>query len=156
MTDLTIAEPAFVGRWSGTHRLYLSWLPEPEFESASELTVRPVARGRFLEVEYTWSHEGTPHAGILLLSWSGEAGPAHGGWVDSWHQTGSVMLLTGEARAGGSADLRGSYSVEGHPDWSWRIEVSPKPADEFELRMYNIAPEGTEELAVCAEYRRKS
>ena len=33
------------------------------------------------------------------------------------------------------------------PDWGWRIEIHPAVADGFQLRMYNITPDGEEALA---------
>jgi len=40
------------------------------------------------------------------------------------------------------------------PDWRWRFEIQTGESDDFELRMYNITPEGDEALAVRAQYWR--
>ena len=45
-------------------------------------------------------------------------------------------------------------SAPSSPDWGWRIELEVTELDEFEMRMYNISPQGEEELAVQARYDR--
>jgi hypothetical protein len=63
------------------------------------------------------------------------------------------MVCTGLIDKYGLVDVLGSYSYPPGPDWGWRITLSPGE-DELEMRMFNIHPEGQEDLAVEASYRR--
>lgn len=82
-----------------------------------------------------------------------QGGEVSFGWSDSWHQSGEVMLLRGTPKAEGVLSAQGSYRVEGHPEWHWRIELE-RGTDQLILRMTNISPEGEEEWAVEAIYSR--
>jgi hypothetical protein len=145
---------ALTGAWRGSKRLFLSWSPTPEHRSDSTVLVREVARGRFLEVLYTWSHEGRPHEGILLVGYDPDKQVATGAWGDSWHQSSAVMALTGTLESERGINLRGSYSVPEGPDWGWRICFQPVSQEEALLLMFNITPTGEEESAVRLELRR--
>jgi hypothetical protein len=54
---------------------------------------------------------------------------------------------------GTDANCKGSYQVEGYPEWYWRIVFS-RDGDTFKMTMFNISPEGEETLAVDAVYQR--
>ena len=64
------------------------------------------------------------------------------------------MFCTGRVDASGVVDMRGSYEAPPGPDWSWRIELSMASADTLCMRMFNIDPQGLEELAVQSDYAR--
>jgi hypothetical protein len=54
----------------------------------------------------------------------------------------------------GKIDLRGSYEAPPSPDWGWRFVINAPSDIELKLVMYNVSPEGEEELAVEANYKR--
>jgi hypothetical protein len=62
------------------------------------------------------------------------------------------MHCQGVIKDDGSVDVRGSYQVSTGPDWGWRIVVEPESENVLNLIMYNIWPEGKEELAVKAVF----
>jgi hypothetical protein len=62
------------------------------------------------------------------------------------------MTFRGEAYGDGQLSAVGSYSAPEGPDWGWRIVVAAGQEGGFELRMYNIPPDGGEALAVEAKY----
>ncbi len=139
------------GHWLGTSQLWLS-PDDPARESESTLVVAPAAQDRFLTFRYTWSDEGAPQDGLLLLSQDGDAVDA--AWIDSWHMANKIMSLNGAVDAAGGVMLHGSYAAPPGPDWGWRIELTSTPDDTCELRMYNVTPDGEAFLAVEAVYMR--
>ncbi|MBA3544206.1 MAG: DUF1579 family protein [Chthoniobacterales bacterium] len=141
-----------IGEWQGNTELYLEPPPKPGIASASKLSVAPVAGGSFIEINYDWTHEGEAQAGLLLVGYD-EENAASAAWVDSFHMSSKVMPFTGTAVEGG-ATLLGSYEAPPGPDWGWRIVIRPLSANEFQIVMHNISPEGQEDLAVQAQYTR--
>lgn len=142
----------FIGTWTGESTLYLSWLPSPEFHSLSELTARTAVRDKFLTFNYTWEHEDTAHESFLLLGYDSKQEIFNGAWVDSWHMNVKPLILSGKVNEQGEIDLRGNYEVPGHPDWGWRIVIGTKESNLL-IKMYNISPEGEEDLAVQSNYK---
>ena len=132
--------------------------PAPSFLSESEVIVASLAGGRFLEVRYTWSHEGKAHEGFMLLVPVCKRGVATGAWtgawIDSWHQSTHPMQLQGEIDANGLLSLSGTFPAPPDPDWGWRITLESPSEREFHLTMYVITPGGDEALAVKGEYAR--
>jgi hypothetical protein len=144
---------ALVGRWSAEHKLWLA--PHaPVRLSASTATVALGAGGDALLVTYTWSDEGKPAEGVLLLQHDPASGVATGAWTDSWHLRGTVMFCRGGISAESTVTVRGSYAAPPGPDWGWSIEIAPVDAQAFRLRMFNITPQNESALAVEAEFRR--
>lgn len=141
-----------IGSWTGESELHLSWLPEGErvLKSASTLQVASDPNHAYAEVRYDWSHDGEMQYGRMLVA-ADEAGVATCGWSDSWHQSSAVMSLKGEAKA--TVNLSGHYSVEGHPDWGWRIQFRME-GSALLFEMFNVSPEGEEEWAVRGRYQR--
>ena len=152
--NLTEIQNDLVGDWTGNNLLRLSWLNPPDSFSPSDLKVATAARGKFIAFTYTWSHEGAPQEGLILLGHDRGDGVATAAWVDSWHMSGKVMSCRGEIDQEGVISLRGSYEAPPGPDWGWRIVITPDAGRELRLIMYNCSPEGAEELAVRADYRR--
>ena len=72
----------------------------------------------------------------------------------------AVLLLLsacqGTPEMDGSISVRGTYAAPPGPDWGWRIVLGPHDGAALHLQMYNISPDGTEEVAVHAEYTRQS
>ena len=143
-----------VGEWSGTNRLHLGeWDPvKPIHDSVAAATVRERIRSQFLEVAYTWFHEDKPCEGVLILAGDSQTDSVSAFWTDSWHLAHQVMLCEGR-QVDGNVSVKGSYKVEGHPDWSWRTEIVPDD-NLFRFNMYNISPEGAESIAVEMELKR--
>lgn len=144
---------ALAGEWKGTNKLYLSWLPDPLRESESNSKVSLKVGGQFIGIEYTWVHEGKPHEGMLILGCDGESDAVQAVWTDSWHNRGKLMLCDGTINEDGRVNVKGFYSVPGHPDWGWRTEIIPGD-DFFRYVMYNVSPEGDEDLAVETDFVR--
>lgn len=142
-----------VGTWTGTMTLYTNWLPVLENPSASRLVVAPVAGTHFLSFSYTWSYEGKPNDGILLAGNSNEKEAVSAAWIDSWHQNGKVLHLSGDLGDDGVIKMLGSFAAPPGPDWGWRIEVSVRDGAP-RIAMFVISPDGKEDPAVDSIYLR--
>jgi hypothetical protein len=140
---------SLTGRWRGTYRLIEPG--RPARESQSTAVVAPVAGGRFARIDYTWGDRDKPNDGSILFGRDRTRGVVTALWVDSWHMSDSVMACEGP---GDSLDVRGSYLAPPGPDWGWRTVVESSDDDSFRMVMYNVSPDGHEELAVDAVYRR--
>ena len=73
-------------------------------------------------------------------------------WNDTWHAKDSMRCagtLTSEALI-----VETSYSAGDGPDWHWRTEVRTPSGDELLIEMYNITPEGDEQIAVRLRAKR--
>jgi hypothetical protein len=152
---LTEIQNDFIGEWTGSNLLRLSWLTPSDYHSPSRLSVQPVAKGKFLMFTYTWSHEDVSQEGVILLGCDAQQEVATAAWVDSWHMSSKIMLCEGVIDSQGAINIRGSYEAPPGPDWGWRIVITPKSGRELQIVMYNISPEGAEELAVQADYKRE-
>ena len=141
------------GEWQGTNRLHLSWMPDPLLESPSQAAIRSLAGGQCLEIVYSWMYEGKPHEGVMLLDGDPGSSAIRAVWTDSWHSANVLMVCEGEVRPDGSISVKGSYSVPDHPDWGWRTELFIDDGD-LNYVMYNISPDGVEELAVETRFSR--
>lgn len=145
---------ALIGEWRGTKRLYLAPPPEPALSSPSQLSVSPIAAGRFLQFNYDWTYDSERQSGALLFGPSNGQNAASAAWVDSFHMSTGIMFCTGTA-VDGSADFRGSYKAPPGPDWGWRITIRSVSATELQVMMHNISPEGQEGLAVQMDHARR-
>jgi hypothetical protein len=143
-----------IGQWRGTNRLWLS-PADPVHESDITMLVAAAAQGRFITFQYTWSYEGNPQDGLLLLGVEPHPEAVQAIWIDSWHMQDKYLHCLETIGDQGDISLNGSYSAPPGPDWGWKIEIIPRLPDEFQLRMYNISPGGMSQLAVHAEYIRK-
>jgi hypothetical protein len=144
---------ASAGTWQGTSTLQDPGNIEPE-TTASLLTVTPLLDGRFVRLDYTWSYRGTSHAGSLLVGCQKKAYAVSMHWIDSWHNSDTVMALAGRAESPSLLAARGSYAAPPGPDWGWKIGVTPETEGALRIVMHNISPEGQEFLAVEGEYSR--
>lgn len=149
---LSQLQDRFVGEWAGTKKLWLS-AASPEQASDSRMSIAPVAGGKFLAVRYTWSYEGEAQEGFLLVGNENRAGVATSAWGDSWHMGGKLMSSTGAVDDNGEISLAGSYEAPPDPDWGWRTVLTPQ-GGALRMEMYNVSPQGMEELAVRADYVR--
>ena len=143
----------FQGSWKGTNKLYLSSLPEVVKESDSTMSVSVKANGQFIQFDYTWVYEGEKQEGLIILGCDTKSDAVQTVWTDSWHSRNTFMLSDGKVTEDGTASVKGYYKVLDHPDWGWRIDIIPGD-HAFKLVMFNVSPDGVEELAVDALYER--
>ena len=143
-----------VGQWSGTNHLWLS-PTEPASESATVMIVAMTAQDQFFTLHYSWSYEGTPQDGLLLLGYEEQLNITKAVWVDSFHMQDKFMVCEGFVEDDGKIVIKGSYAAPPGPDWGWQISLAMKSSDQFEFVMHNITPEGDVHLAVKATYLRK-
>lgn len=142
------------GAWTGANRLWFD-PTQPSFDSDTTAEVSLVTAGRMLEMRYTWSHEGKPHEGTLLIGDDPGAKRCDAAWADSFHNGHRLMPLTGMLAGSDEVVVEGSYPAPPGPDWGWRITLEQPSADALLMRMYNITPDGTAALAVEASYARR-
>lgn len=149
--DLSSLLTMLVGQWAGTNALW--FMPtDPGFHSTTTAEVRATAEGAATLIEYTWSHEGTPHAGVMVILHTVTPGKDALTWVDSFHTEKGFMHFRGDMKDGALVVL-GSYGPPDAP-WGWRIELTAPETDRMEIRMFNILPDGQEALAVESLWRR--
>lgn len=143
------------GSWAGRSKLNLPQDPSVEtvFESDSTVTIAVDPTNTFATLTCTWAHEGESHEGSMLICGSGKGDTVSVAWADSWHQSASLMSLSGTGMKSDTLRVAGSYPAGEGPDWGWRIEIGRSAAD-LELRMVNLTPDGDEMWAVLAHYRR--
>jgi hypothetical protein len=142
-----------VGSWKGTNRLYTPWLPVKLQESESGATVSSKMNGQFLSIEYTWSFEGNDQEGMLVVGCDSKSDAVQAVWTDSWHSKDILMLCNGKMGDDGILSVTGHYTVPESADWGWRTQIIPG-AETFSYLMYNVSPEGVEDLAVETQFRR--
>jgi hypothetical protein len=147
----------YFGDWQGHNSLWLS-PQDPVRESAATARIGTVAGGRFLQVNYIWTEQGKPQDGLLMVGVGVGDNAVKAVWVDSWHMGNVMMDCPGTVSQEGRLDVLGAYAAPPGPDWGWRIvlELTEKdqPVDSFKMLMYNIPPEGKEELAVETIFTR--
>lgn len=138
------------GPWTGTSNLWLD-PAKPARVCDSTAHGTPISRDKLLRLGYTWSFDGQPQEGSLVLSCD-EAGDCRAAWTDSWHMNDVLMLCRGKTR--GELDLFGEYGVgAGEPPWGWRTRLEVADG-ELKLLMWNVTPSGEEAKAVEGLYRR--
>lgn len=142
------------GMWQGTSKLHLSWLPPEQRiqESDSTLQVTVNDQAAFATVSYTWHYEGERKEGTIIIAAESEGSGAQMAWVDSWHQSGGVLHLTGSVAEDGSLKAKGEYSG-GDEMWGWTIALG-LVGDSLVLKMENVTPAGEAEWAVEGSYSR--
>jgi hypothetical protein len=75
-------------------------------------------------------------------------------WIDTWHMGDKVMACRGTPGSNGEISVQGSYAVPPGPDWGWRTIIRPQENQSLQIIMFNIWPDGREELAVETDYTR--
>lgn len=143
------------GIWKGVNRLYTTWIEEnPVRESVSRAKVNLAGNEKFLKIEYDWIYENKNQEGLLLIGSEENPGEVRAFWIDSWHMRDKFMSCVGRF-SDDSILMKGFYEVPNHPDWGWRTDIFFTEEDSLKIVMYNVSPEGAEDLAVEAEYFRK-
>ncbi len=128
-----------------------------EDESPAGAEVTTLLGGRFVRMDYTWAYHGTPQEGSLLIGFTSGPAVVTAQWIDTWHMGERVMSCRGTADPDGSIVVRGTYAVPPGADWGWRIVLRPDDGQAIQLVMYNLRPDGSQEvaeLAVEADYTR--
>jgi hypothetical protein len=141
------------GRWLGSSRLQDPHSAIADV-SLSTAAITLVLGGRFIRLDYTWAYRQTPQEGSLLIGYDKGGSEATAYWIDTWHMGDKGMTCRGSVGPHGLISLIGSYAAPPGPDWGWRIVITPA-GQSLSIVMYNITPEGVEELAVEAEHRRE-
>jgi hypothetical protein len=144
---------AWLGEWRGRNQLVLS-PDDPARESDTVASVRLELHHRVVSFRYTWSDNGAPQEGWLLVQHDTGTGGATVAWTDTWHMAHAFMHLVGTLDLRGRLDVLGSYAAPPGPDWGWRIAIAADTAGRLNLQMFNITPEGQSFLAVDAAYHR--
>ncbi len=143
------------GEWQGKNLLYTTWIEEnPVRESESAAKVDLAGNAKFLKIQYDWIYENENQEGLLLIGSEKESDAVKAFWIDSWHMGDKFMTCDGNF-SGDSILMKGFYEVPNHPDWGWRTDIIFDNENSFKIVMYNVTPEGAEDLAVEAEYSRK-
>jgi hypothetical protein len=142
---------AAAGSWSGSSTLKLG--PDLADTSDSEASFTSMLGGWFARLDYSWSFEGKPQEGSLLVGHEPKSGSVSMHWIDRFHMSRKVLALAGTMEADGRFSALGSYPAPEGPDWGWRIDLSLS-GDRLRMVMYNIEPGAEPELAVEAEYRK--
>jgi hypothetical protein len=142
------------GQWSGTARTWLD-PTKPPLEAGWSGRIALVLGGRFARWEYRSSIDGKPIAGEMLIAHESGEKLWRLAWIDSFHTSPAILVSTGVAGASRCIDATGHYFVgEGHPRWGWRTEIGDPVGDTLGVRMFNVMPEGKEELAIEITLRR--
>lgn len=66
-----------------------------------------------------------------------------------------LLISEGAKSENNLVSLKGSYQVPEHPDRGWRTVIESENSDSFKITMFNVSPEGVEDLAVEAIYERQ-
>jgi hypothetical protein len=127
---------ALSGDWHGSNTLHDPHTQKPE-TTPSTLHVAPFLQDRFVRLDYTWSYQGTPQEGSLLVGLDPTNGPSVA-WIDTWHQGRAVMLLAGTSREDGF-DVFGTFPAPPDPDWGWRMVLAASD-DRIVLTMTCVPP----------------
>lgn len=141
-----------VGSFQGPTRTFME--PHaPNDESVWEVEISAILGGRHVELEYTSSIMGGPHAGRLLISHHNGAFSAV--WIDSFHTGTDAILFSQGAGPDEAIVLDGGYVYEGHR-FGWRILVRQPDPDQVWIDHVNIMPGRGESPALETRLRRRS
>ncbi len=141
-----------VGMWSGSNRLYLSE-EGPGIESVSNACVGSEANENFLKINYDWVYEDKPQEGLMLFN-VGKDSTVTSVWIDSFHQSGAFMNCRGTFE-NNKISVKGNYTQPEYADWAWRTNLEFVNENSFTFTMYNVSPDGKEDVAVVAKFERK-
>jgi hypothetical protein len=142
------------GTWQGMYQLQDPF-SNLAIDSVSTATITPILGGRFVRLDYTWEYDNQPQEGSILWGYEGDTDTITAHWMDSWHMSDKVMVCRESKHDRSMISVLGRYSAPPGPDWGWRttVEATDEPPT-FQMTMYNIKPEGQEDLAVRVVYTR--
>jgi hypothetical protein len=141
-----------IGDWTGSNHLYLSQ-NDPVKISTSLAKVGVEIKNKILKVNYDWVFEGEKQEGLLLFNFNKKNSDVSSIWVDSWHQT-AFMNCKGLFEDN-KISVRGFYTMPEYSDWSWRTDLEVINENAFSFTMFNIAPDGKEDIAVEAKFNER-
>lgn len=140
-----------MARWEGEWRgIARTWLDpaQPPTEATLEGRIAPLLGGRFVRFTYRSSLNGAPLAGELLIAFETSEKVWRTSWIDSFHTGSAILVSTSEPEAK-DLNVRGTYfAAPEQPRWGWRTELLDPTDADLSLRMYNVSPEGKEDLGV--------
>ena len=136
-----------VGEWSGVSRTFF----EPGVlgdESAIQAHITPMFDGRFVNIVYESSMQGSSLQGSMIIGLYLLDNSWQMAWVDTFHMGTGIMHAKG-ANEGNEFNVLGQYSSGGeNPEfWGWRTIIK-KAADQLIISAFNISPQGQEDLAI--------
>ena len=129
-------EVAKQGDWVGSNKL---WFDQPNAE-LSKGHIRVFKKS----IEYEWSFRGLKQNGVITFF--GPKTSFRAAWMDSWHSKEMTDLHGSEDHE--ILKLYGTYADSQEIEWGWRIELDLRDPDVFQLRMFNVEPNGTIHIAV--------
>ena len=145
---------ALDGKWKGKYRLHTTWLPEKTHDSETTAEIELRVNGQFLAIEYDWEYDGKRQEGVMIVGCDEESEAVQAIWTDSWHMSHKFMVCDGTIDGDGRVEMKGFYTVPDNPDWEWRTEIIPDNRS-LKITMYNVTPDGAEDIAVEADYTRE-
>lgn len=153
--DVPLMWENYVGSWTGTNCLHDPHTGFPD-ESPSDLVI--VSEGNApIKMTYSWVYMGDNQTGSFEIRFDKDFNQGTLDFKDTWHTGETGIPCQGTIDPLGKMNFLGSYAAPPGPDWGWRILLYPPHTDERErlsVQMFNIEPDGTEEIAVEALYHR--
>jgi hypothetical protein len=142
------------GLWRGKSQLNLPWLPPEKrvTESDSRLHIETDERNLFATITYDWRYDERRQEGTILACQSIDNASVEFAWVDSWHQSSSIMSLKGTEAEDGPIKVKGSFTADSEV-WGWTISFL-REGEHLALNMENITPKGDVTWAVKALYSK--
>ena len=141
------------GTWKGKYTLWKSPDDFPEI-TESLMTVKSALLKKFLIFDYTWAVDNHPQEGSLKLGFESKRSLFSAFWIDTWHMGEKFMTCQGFIDEFNSLVLRGFYEVSSGPDWGWKTVIENE-GESLRITMYNVTPEGNDQLAVKAVYKKQ-
>ncbi len=137
-----------IGDWSGNSKTFF----EPGIlgdESQVKAQITAMFDGRFINIAYQSSVQGSPFQGTMILGYYLLDNTWQMVWVDTFHMGTGIMHAKAIAD-GNEFNVLGQYSSGGEsPEfWGWRTVIKKPSADQFILSAFNITPQGQEDLAI--------
>ena len=137
-------ELAMQGEWIGVNKL---WFDQPDAE-LSQGRIQVAERS----IAYEWSFRGEKQHGEM--SFFGPTSSFRAPWKDSWHSAELTNFHGYEAN--GIFKLYGTYPDSQAVEWGWIIELDVRDPHIFQMRMFNVEPDGTIHIAVDLRGKRKT
>ena len=141
------------GSWRGNTKLQ-DPMNNVADESQTMATITRVLKGKFVRFDYTWDYKGDPQEGSILFGYTHSSDEVTAYWADTWHMGNLVMECRGAGFDEHSLSVFGTYEAPPGPDWGWRTKMT-LDVDTLRMEMFNVSPEGQEELAVRSSWSRR-
>ena len=141
------------GQWKGSYRLHTDGAAAETQESATTAKIELRVKEQFLAIEYAWEHEGKQQEGVIILGCDEDSDAVQAVWTDSWHMSHRFMVCDGTIDDHDTVDVKGAYSASDDTEREWRIELV-SGSDSFQINMFNISPDGEQNIAVESRYSR--